>query len=224
MRSSVVHARACGSACSSSATTRARVHDAFTQVRAAACPNVVYAVVDASDLSRYADASFEVVTMCYGIMFTPDSAACLKEIARVLVPHGRAYLTFWTKLVIMDPLKQVMREVTGEEPPAPPINPLRFAAPDALTALLPEAGLAVEHPAELRYEFDLGADEERAFCGGSIPIAASLASLEAGGAQDVRARAKAAWLRIAQEQGLRAPDGRYVLADNAATLLTLRRT
>ena len=194
-------------------------------MRAAGLPNVRFAVVDAADLSAYPDASFDVVTCIYGLMFVPDAPKALRELARVLQPgSGRAYVAVWKALHIVRPLRDVMRELTGAEPPPPPINPMRFSAPGAVEALLPEAGLRALSSAALRYPFDLGADEDIAFAQGSIPIAPALTALAtAEGGGDVQARAKAAWLRAMEREGLRNTDGRFVMADNEAQLLTLAR-
>jgi SAM-dependent methyltransferase len=197
-------------------------------VRAAGLPNVRFAVVDAADLSSFADASFDVVTCIYGLMFVPDAPRALSELARVLRPgSGRAYVAVWKSLRLVRPLRDVMRELTGTEPPAPPINPMRFSAPGAVEALLPEAGLRVAASETLQYPFDLGADEGVAFAQGSIPIAPALAALAAaeggGGGGDVHARAQAAWVRAMEREGVRNADGRFVFADNEAQLLTLAR-
>ena len=43
---------------------------------------------DAADLSRFADASFDVVFSAYALPYVRDIARCLHEAARVLVPGG----------------------------------------------------------------------------------------------------------------------------------------
>lgn len=48
-------------------------------------------VVDGQDMP-FADASFDVVTMAYGIRNMPDRMACLREIYRVLEPGGTAVI------------------------------------------------------------------------------------------------------------------------------------
>jgi len=62
--------------------------------RAAALGNVETAVVDASDIG-WPDATFDVVASRMGLMFTPDPAAALAEIFRVLGPGGRMGALTW---------------------------------------------------------------------------------------------------------------------------------
>jgi SAM-dependent methyltransferase len=195
---------------------------AKARVRAAGLPNVTFAVVDAADLSAHADASVDVLTCCYGVMFVPDTARALREFRRVLAPDGVAYVAVWRALALMPILRAVMAEVTGAAPPPPAINPLRYAAEGAVEALCAEAGLQLQASQAVSYDFDLGADVEDAFRTGSVPIAATLAELEAAGQADVRARARDAWVRRVEAAGMRTPDGRFVMSGSEAKLLTLR--
>ena len=43
---------------------------------------------DAADLSRFGDASFDIVFSAYALAYVEDIAGCLSETARVLVPGG----------------------------------------------------------------------------------------------------------------------------------------
>jgi SAM-dependent methyltransferase len=49
---------------------------------------------DAQDLP-YADASFDVVASCFGVIFAPDDQAVARELARVCRRGGRLGLTAW---------------------------------------------------------------------------------------------------------------------------------
>ena len=57
--------------------------------------SVAYDVGDAEALP-YADASFDVVTSTFGVMFAPDHHAVARELARVIAPGGQLGITAWT--------------------------------------------------------------------------------------------------------------------------------
>jgi len=57
--------------------------------------SVEYDVGDAEALP-YADASFDVVTSTFGVMFAPDHRAVARELARVTAPGGQLAITAWT--------------------------------------------------------------------------------------------------------------------------------
>jgi len=51
-----------------------------------------------SDLSEFADNSFDVVTSCYGYMFVDDKQKAIDETCRVLKPGGTLVATYWRTL------------------------------------------------------------------------------------------------------------------------------
>lgn len=55
---------------------------------------IEYEVGDAEELP-YADASFDIVSSCFGSMFAPDHGAVTRELARVTRPGGRLGLVTW---------------------------------------------------------------------------------------------------------------------------------
>ncbi|MBF5043964.1 bifunctional demethylmenaquinone methyltransferase/2-methoxy-6-polyprenyl-1,4-benzoquinol methylase UbiE [Aggregicoccus sp. 17bor-14] len=50
---------------------------------------IEFAVADAMDLRQYADATFDVASISFGIRNVDDPVKCLKEMARVVKPGGR---------------------------------------------------------------------------------------------------------------------------------------
>lgn len=46
------------------------------------------------------------------------------KVNRVLKPGGKLITTVWEELQMMTTIRNIMTEVLGQAPPAPPINPL----------------------------------------------------------------------------------------------------
>jgi SAM-dependent methyltransferase len=77
--------------------------------------DIRYEVGDAEALP-YADASYDVVSSCFGAMFAPDHAAVARELARVTRPGGRLGMINW------DPdgrMGDFSRVVARFQPPLP---------------------------------------------------------------------------------------------------------
>lgn len=104
------------------------------RIRAAADGlDIDFWVGDAQELP-YPDASFDVVTSVFGVMFAPDQEKAAREILRVCRPGGRIALASW------------MPEAFGFDffgaharhapPPAGAASPLRWGTPAVLDELL----------------------------------------------------------------------------------------
>jgi SAM-dependent methyltransferase len=78
--------------------------------------NVEWVEGDAQALP-FADASFDVVSSCFGIMFAPDHEAVAREIARVCKPGGRLGLCNWRP---NEGLHAIYSRFATEEPEQPP--------------------------------------------------------------------------------------------------------
>jgi SAM-dependent methyltransferase len=87
------------------------------------------------------DASADVVLSNFGIIFAPDPAAAITELARVAKPSSRILLTSWLPGVmgkLVGIIVSAVREVTGGDNPAG--GRIDWHDPDALSALLSPHG------------------------------------------------------------------------------------
>jgi ubiquinone/menaquinone biosynthesis C-methylase UbiE len=97
--------------------------------------NIDYRVGDAERLDGLDDASFDVVSSTFGVMFAPDQEAAAAQLARVTRPGGRIGLTNWTP----DGRIGTMFRINGSYAPAPlPTNPLVWGTEDRCRELLGE--------------------------------------------------------------------------------------
>lgn len=104
--------------------------------------NISFQQADAHALP-FQDATFDLVTSRFGVMFFDDIARALGEARRVLRPGGRIALLAWGPFeqpYFLSTVSVVLRHVPGTmlQPGAP--NMFRFAQPGSLTAALQTAG------------------------------------------------------------------------------------
>jgi SAM-dependent methyltransferase len=116
---------------------------ALARQRTSASLDVRWVEGDAEALpvsDEYAD----VVLSIFGAMYAADHAAAARELVRVLAAHGRLALTAWTPGSVMPAMGSV---IAAYLPPPPPGSgpPSEWADPNALRALLKDAGATLEH-------------------------------------------------------------------------------
>jgi SAM-dependent methyltransferase len=111
--------------------------------------NIEFREADAESLP-FADASYDVLTCRFGIMFFPDLAKALRECLRVLKPGGRAAFVAWGKRE--QPFAGttagiVMKHLPAAPPPPDPDGPslFMFGEPGRLGRALESAGFANVH-------------------------------------------------------------------------------
>jgi SAM-dependent methyltransferase len=125
--------------------------------RNAAVENVEVAVVDAAAID-YPDDSFDVVVCRMGLMFTPDPAAALSEIRRVLAPGGHFAAMTWARIEHNPWMTCVgmAAMATGLVTGGPPVGPggiFSLGDPTGLHALVVGAGLEDVHVDEIDITF-----------------------------------------------------------------------
>lgn len=111
---------------------------------AAKIPGVTWQVEDAQQLSL-PDASFDLVTCLFGVMFFPDKPRAFAEAARVLAADGQLLCTIWD-VVTGSPLTLAMveclAEVLPEDPPSFIVRvPHGYTDPDQISRDLTAGGL-----------------------------------------------------------------------------------
>ncbi len=118
-----------------------------------------FVVQDAQRLAL-ADASVDLVTCRFGIMFFPEPRVALAEVFRVLVPGGRTAFLVWGALAD-NPMFEVTRAaidaVLGRAPP--PFDPFRHAAPRVLSPDFAAAGFRDYAEKDLTFERHVKAGE-----------------------------------------------------------------
>jgi ubiquinone/menaquinone biosynthesis C-methylase UbiE len=114
------------------------------RARQRALDNLAFQQANAHALP-FADASFDLVTSRFGVMFFDDIARALEEARRVLRSGGRIALLAWGPFeqpYFLSTIAVVLRHVPGPmlRPGAP--NMFRFSHPGSLAAALHQAGFA----------------------------------------------------------------------------------
>jgi len=89
----------------------------------AAGVDVQWEVADAEHLP-YADAAFDAVTSCVGVMFAPHHQAAADELVRVCRPGGRIALIAWTPTGFIGQMFATMKPYVAPPPPGAQPPPL----------------------------------------------------------------------------------------------------
>jgi len=140
-----------------------------------------------------ADGAADAVLSVFGVVFARDAGAALREIARILRPGGRAFVTAWVPAGPIDAMLAAARRVIARVAPAP--APERFAwfDPDALAPVARAAGLTVAATEQADLAIRAASPEAYVQAGREHPVTvAMLPALERAGvaaeAQDAMVR------------------------------------
>ncbi|HVL95280.1 MAG TPA: methyltransferase domain-containing protein [Solirubrobacteraceae bacterium] len=107
--------------------------------------SATFVVGDAQDLP-FADASFDLALSVFGVIFAPQPGRALAELARVLRPGGRAFVTAWVPAGPIDAMVGAFVRAL----PGPPRQRFPWHERDAVAELAGQHGAAVTaHDGEL---------------------------------------------------------------------------
>ena len=178
--------------------------------------NVKVQLADAQNLEGMSDASFDVVTCCYGYMFPTEKETALAETLRVLKPGGTLVATTWDILYMMPLARDVMTDILGKEPPTPDLNPMSLAEEGLFRSLVEGAGFVSVEQSTSTYPFDLGTDRYMQFRCGTLPLKQKFDEL------DCWAQAEAAfWEHVPKYATVE--HGALVMPGNTFRLTTARK-
>jgi len=180
-------------------------------------------VVDANDLSGFADGSFDAVTMCYGVMFV-DRPKALTEIARVLEPGGAFVATYWLNHCITHLAGELLDLLGRPDLKAYRVNPMSCAEPGKLERELADAGFDRVDVVHDTYSQTFDGTYDEFFWAAIVPF--KIALEKAPDPQEVKddlmAAAKREFAAIAEAR-FKQPDGTYVIKENRFSLATARK-
>jgi SAM-dependent methyltransferase len=146
------------------------------------------------------DRTADVVLSVFGVIFAAGPADALREIARILRPDGRAYVTAWIPAGPIDAMLGAVGRVVARVAPKPPPRRFAWADPEALGAVARDSGLvlAATEPAELAIR--AASPEAYVDAGSEHPMALAMRpALERAGAADEARDAMIDVLREANE-------------------------
>jgi len=196
------------------------------QERLAGRSGVNVKVADMECLSDFDDATFDLVTCSYGLMFADDPGLALYEIHRVLKPGGTLIATVWENLTLERAAITLLRAACDGNPVLPEriLDPVSLAGPRHLESLIEKAGMNMITVDQGEYPFELSGDGDTsdAFRLTAMPIYPNLVHLvDSGLYPHAMERAKAAfddivckedWLTVDDKGGLKTKPNRYKLA------------
>ena len=146
-----------------------------------------------ADALPFADATFDSVSCRFGLMFVPDIAACVKELARVLKPGGRLSAAVWAEPEgnpwATIPMSAIAAEV--DMPPPSPDTPslFRCAKRGAMARIFEGAGLGDVAETEVRSVLRTASPEEywQYQTEVAAPVVAGLSRVDAAGRERIKA-------------------------------------
>jgi SAM-dependent methyltransferase len=150
------------------------------------------------------DDAADVILSVFGLIFAPDPSQAMGELARVLRPGGRAYLSAWIPAGPIDAMLTAGGRVVARVTQAPPRRRFPWSDRSAVDALARGAGLSLQSTTSAALAIRDSSPEAYLAAGREHPMAvAAEPALAAAGAEVEAMAAMAAVLREANED----PDG-----------------
>ncbi|KAJ8598973.1 hypothetical protein CTAYLR_009264 [Chrysophaeum taylorii] len=175
-------------------------------------------VASAEDIPR-SPASFDVVTMSYGLSFVSDKPRVVAEVARVLRPGGTFAVSYWRESQAIRICEAISEKIGSRELAAR--DPLGCARPGFMETLLGDGWTDVTHESgSYDYTFESADD---AFSAMTLPMRSTLAHL-AEGTPDVWAKARVVFdAFVAEHHGHNTGEGGLILGPNTFGLTVARK-
>jgi SAM-dependent methyltransferase len=101
-------------------------------------------VTGTADDMPLGDGAADIVMSVFGVIFAPDPAAAVAEMARVTAPRGRIVLSAWIPDGAISASTRVVREAITRALGAPARLPFAWQHPDALAGLFAPHGFVAE--------------------------------------------------------------------------------
>jgi SAM-dependent methyltransferase len=129
------------------------------------------------------DASYDLVTSTFGVMFARDQAQAAAELLRVTRPGGRIALACWTPSGYMGRMLALNTKYVS---PAPGTRPeSRWGTADGLRELFGPGAAIEAETRELWWRFASPEEHVRAWCAAYGPTVMTLASLDTSGRESL---------------------------------------
>jgi SAM-dependent methyltransferase len=112
-----------------------------------------------------ANGSADVIVSVFGLIFAPDPARALQEVARAAAPAARVFLSAWVPAGPLNDMLAAMGQVLARVTEAPPPQRFAWSDPAAVEAVAREAGLALH--ATTRAELAIRDDSPEAYVTGT---------------------------------------------------------
>jgi SAM-dependent methyltransferase len=144
-----------------------------------------------------ADSSADVVLSVFGLIFAPDPARAVAEVARVAAPGARVFLSAWIPAGPINDMLGAMGRVVARVTEAPPPQRFGWSDPAAVEPLAREAGLTLRATTRAELPIRAGSPEDYVAGGREHPMSHAVAPvLERAGAE---AEARGAMLAVLRE-------------------------
>ena len=161
-------------------------------------------------------ATFDVVLCQQGLQFFPDKVGALREMRRVLVADGRAWLAVW-RSTEHSPVNQASTEVLGRHlgPEAAKVSlaPFSLGNADELRSLLISAGFRnIEIEATVLMRHMLSPETSIPAQLTSLPIGPQIAALDAATRSSIVEEISEALADYRTDEGMSVPQGTHIVS------------
>ncbi len=177
------------------------LNEAMLTVARRVSPELEWQQGDAADLP-FADAEFDVVTCQSGLMFVPDAAAAVAEMARVVAPGGTVAVQLWSapdRQPGFQPLADSVARHAGPESVNLISTYFRLGDPDKFGKVCASAGLEVT--GVIRLTVTLRADSIDEYVTTEVESTPLVEQLSQDAYDKIRADAHAALAQYCDESG-----------------------